>query len=61
VPRSNGTPTKQASNPSAEPTFGSRIIVAMPPQRGIALPDSGCGRSPASGEMKEEVFIVSRQ
>jgi hypothetical protein len=33
----------------------------MPPQRGIALPDSGCGRSPASGEMKEEVFIVARQ
>jgi hypothetical protein len=33
----------------------------MPPQRGIALPDRGWGRSPASGETKEEVFIVVRQ
>src|SRR6185437_5647970 len=61
VPRSNGTPTKHASKPAAEPTLGSRIMVAIPPQRGIALPDKGCGRSLASGEMKDEAFIVARQ
>jgi hypothetical protein len=37
-------------------------MVAIPPERGIALPDNGCGRSVRSGEMKlEEVFIVVRQ
>ena len=41
VPMSKGTPTKQASSPSAEGRLGRRIIVAGPPKRGIWLPPSG--------------------
>ena len=36
-----GTPTKQASSPSAVARAGSRIIVPGPPKRGISLPPSG--------------------
>ena len=36
-----GTPTKQASSPSAVACAGSRIIVPGPPKRGISLPPSG--------------------
>ena len=38
---SMGTPTKQASNPSAVGQAGSRIIVPGPPKRGMSLPPSG--------------------
>src|SRR4051812_14190808 len=38
---SSGTPMKAASSPSADAATGSRIIVAMPPKRGISLPESG--------------------
>src|ERR1700759_312611 len=59
VPRSNGTPTKHASSPCGEPALGRRIIVVMPPQRGITLPESGCGRSDdRSGETKDDLFIA---
>ena len=36
-----GTPTKQASSPSAVVWAGSRIMVAGPANRGISLPPSG--------------------
>ena len=38
---SSGTPMKAASRPSGDVAYGSRIMVAMPAKRGIALPDSG--------------------
>src|SRR5476651_401139 len=41
VPMSSGTPTKQASSPSADVALGRRIIVAGPAKRGIWLPPSG--------------------
>ncbi|MNT89031.1 hypothetical protein D3C72_2296890 [compost metagenome] len=41
VPMSRGTPTKAASRPAAVFKWGSRIMVAMPPKRGISLPPSG--------------------
>src|SRR5690606_29030705 len=41
VPMSMGTPTKQASSPSAVGWAGSRMKVAGAPKRGISLPPSG--------------------
>jgi hypothetical protein len=38
---SNGTPMKAASSPRAELTTGKRIMLAMPPNRGMAFPDKG--------------------
>src|SRR5436190_22145713 len=38
VPMSSGTPTNAASRPAADDAAGSRIIVAGPAKRGIALP-----------------------
>lgn len=37
APESNGIPTKQASNPSAVLWIGSRIMEAIPPERGISF------------------------
>lgn len=37
APESNGIPTKQVSKPSAELWIGSRIIEAIPPERGISF------------------------
>ena len=41
VPRSKGTPTKQASRPAAVLAAGRRIMVVGPPKRGISLPPRG--------------------
>jgi hypothetical protein len=41
VPMSSGTPTKQASRPTALSAAGSRIIVAGPAKRGMVFPPSG--------------------
>src|SRR5450830_755627 len=38
---SKGTPTNAAFRPCAECATGRRIMLAMPPKRGMALPDRG--------------------
>ncbi|CAI8717325.1 hypothetical protein EMIT0196P_110052 [Pseudomonas chlororaphis] len=49
VPMSSGTPTKAASRPAGVGTWGRRIMVAMPPKRGISLPPSGWWRILSTG------------
>merc|ERR1719361_39356 len=40
-PLSKGTPTKQASSPATPSCIGSLIILAMPPDLGMTLAESG--------------------
>ncbi|MGT2431118.1 hypothetical protein ACU4HD_25105 [Cupriavidus basilensis] len=59
VPRSNGTPTKQASSPVVLPAAGSRIMVAMPPKRGMALPDIGRKGSAAPAGLRSSFAFMA--
>src|SRR3990167_3449371 len=68
VPVSSGTPMKPALRPSALVATGSRIMLARPPKRGMALPPSGwlkvvgsvMGSGPGAGQLEVQMGFDRR-